>query len=35
MILLKYNIINRSQTVWQGLMFAQLKRDVVKTLVPK
>jgi YidC/Oxa1 family membrane protein insertase len=23
----KYNIINRSQTVWQGLMFAQLKRD--------
>ena len=23
----KYNIINRSQSVWQGLMFAQLKRD--------
>lgn len=24
---IKYNIINRSQTPWQGLMFAQLKRD--------
>ena len=26
-IALRYNIINRSQTPWQGLMFAQLKRD--------
>ncbi|MDO9178945.1 MAG: membrane protein insertase YidC [Agitococcus sp.] len=26
-ISLRYNIINHSQTPWQGLMFAQLKRD--------
>ena len=26
-IALRYNIINHSQTPWQGLMFAQLKRD--------
>ncbi len=26
-IALRYNIINRSQGAWQGLMFAQLKRD--------
>lgn len=26
----KYHIINRSQTVWQGLMFAQLKRDATE-----
>ena len=26
-VALRYNIINRSQSAWQGLMFAQLKRD--------
>ncbi len=26
-IAVRYNVINRSQTSWQGLMFAQLKRD--------